>query len=192
MITQFIIKNILTIHDGNAVQKAAALFKLASVPAVGFSLSERFAGWYFDNQVFMSLVLLTIIIDMILGAWVHWGIKHDFSFRKLFWGFAGKTLVLILGYVLFEMIHQIVEDVEIIATYFKVTLKLVVILYPAGSAMVNMSLITNGRFPPIGWMHRLERFSKDGKIEVLKHEEVSLPTSSGDAIDGMPEQEEKP
>lgn len=174
-ITAFIIKNLTLIHAGTAGQKTLAAIKLAAVPAVGLSLTERFAGWYIDNSAFISFVLMAICIDAILGGWVHF-IKHDFNFRKLFWGFATKTMVLVFGYVLFEMIHQIVQDVEIIATYFKITLQLVVMLYPAGSALGNISILTNGKFPPIGWMKRLERFNNEGDIEILKpkkNEEVN-------------------
>lgn len=187
----FLIKNFTIIHAGTASQKTLAAVKLAAVPAVGLTLSERFAGWYIDNAAFISFVLIAICIDAIVGAWVHY-IKHDFNFRKLFWGFATKTMVLVFGYVLFEMIHQIVQDVEIIATYFKVTLQLVVMLYPAGSVLGNISYLTNGKFPPIGWMKRLERFNLEGNIEILKpnKDESTDTTDAGcDAADGLPNKE---
>lgn len=163
----FIIKNLMNIHAGNATQKAIATAKLATLPAFGISLTERFVGWYIENQIFMTFVFLALFLDHILGSWVHWQ-KRDFSLKTNIYGLFGKTTSVIVGYILFEMVHQIVKDVDFIAIYFKVLLQLMVFLYPAGSAMGNLSILTNGKFPPVGWMNKLRKFNESADLETFK------------------------
>lgn len=139
----------------------------ATVPAFGFSFVERLTGWYIDNEVFLSFVFMAITADLITGVWKHLK-KGTFSFKEMTYGLLQKTAVVIMGYVLFEMIHQIVDDVEFIAIYFKVLLQLVVILYPAGSAMDSLSIITDGKFPPIGWMKKKNKFNEDLDLNNFK------------------------
>ena len=167
MILKFLIRNLYYIHAGSSKQIIAALVKLAIAPAVTISITEKLSGWYFENQIYMTLVLFAIFIDWLLGSAVH--IKNrDFSWKKNLTGVFAKTGYVIIGYILFEMIHQIVNDVEFIASYFKVLLQLIVILYPAGSAMGNLSVLTGGKFPPIGFMKKLDKFQEDVDLKNFK------------------------
>lgn len=167
MIKEFIITNLMNIHTGTASQKILGTIKLAAAPAIGISLTERFIGWYIENQIFMSFVFVALSLDHILGSWVHYR-KGDFSLKENIYGLFGKTTSVIVGYVLFEMVHQIVKDVDFIAIYFKVLLQLMVLLYPAGSAMGNLSILTNGKFPPVGWMKKLRKFNEEADLETFK------------------------
>lgn len=168
VIYKYIIKSLNDIHFGAIHTKLLATMTLTTVPALGLTLLERLTSWYITNQVFMTFVFLAITIDHILGSYVHFQIKRDFSFKKNLQGLLQKGFSVVAGYVLLEMIHQIVKDVDFIALYFKVLIQLMVMLYPIGNAMGNLSIITKGKFPPIGWMRKLEKFNEDLDLETFK------------------------
>ena len=91
------------------------------------------------------------------------------------------------------MIHQIVDDVEFIAIYFKVILQLTVMLYPVLSALKNLSIITGGKFPPNAWFVKFDSFNKDLDLEhfkTKKDEKINDDSFAAVANDELHEQEE--
>lgn len=173
---------------GTASTKTVATLQISATTAVGLSLVERFTEWYVSNQVFMIYVFMSLMLDHILGTYVHLFVKRDFTIQKNLEGLLKKGFAIVAGYMLFEMIHQIVQEVDFIAIYFKVLIQIMVILYPAGSAMVNLSIITNGAFPPIGWMKKLKNFNENVDLHEFStkkesnndeiHEELDSPDTS--------------
>lgn len=169
----------------------AGVVSMAS--AVPVSLMDLLFGWYIDNRVFLTLVFIAVAIDHLVGTYVHIAIKRDFSSKKNLKGLLVKGFSVCAGYVLFEMIHQIMKDVNFVAIYFKVILQLTVLLYPAFSALKNISIINGGKFPPEIWFKKFEGFNKDLDInhfKTKKDEEVSndIPDVPADA--GVQEPEE--
>ncbi|WDF45240.1 hypothetical protein PQ459_10050 [Chryseobacterium sp. KACC 21268] len=167
-ILKFIIKNLQIIHNGIGTDKVISAFKLATVPAVFVTTFEGLSKWYIVNQWFMIFVFYAIAIDHILGSIVHAFIKKDFTLKKNAVGLTIKIGFCIAGYSLFVMIHEIFKGIPFIADYFKILIQFIVFIWPAGSAMGNMSIITNGKFPPIGWMKKLEKFQENIELETFK------------------------
>lgn len=164
-ILRFILKNITIIHSGIGVDKIFATIKLAAIPAIFLTVFEGLSEWYIVNQWFMIFVFYAIAIDHILGTIVHAFIKKDFTFKKNANGFVMKIGLCIAGYSLFIMIHEIFKGIPFIADYFKILIQFIVFIWPAGSAMGNMSILTRGKFPPIGWMKKLEKFQENLDID---------------------------
>lgn len=139
-----------------------------TTPAVSISLIERLSGWYISNQIFMIFICAAIFFDHLLGSYVHAKIKKDFSWKKnrdgLFIKFGGS----LIGYVLFEMLQQIVKDVDFIAIYLKVLLQLVTFFYPFFSAIVNLSIATGGKFPSKGLMKKFVKFEDEADLKIFK------------------------
>lgn len=189
---KFILDNLITIHSGAWYSKILSLGKLSVIPAFGISITEALSGWYLENWVFMSFVTFAIVIDHAFGSYVHWLIKNDFSWRKNLHGFLNKGFSVVAVYVLLEMMHQIVDDVDFVAIYFKVVLQLIVFLYPAGSAFANIAIMTKGRFPPSGWMDRLRKFNEDVKLNHFKTENDEKNNDYPDMPyhDGLPNERE--
>lgn len=167
-ISRYILKNLNTIHSGIGVDKIIAAAKIAAVPAVFMTVFEGLSKWYIVNQWFMIFVFYAIAIDHILGSIVHAFVKKDFTFKKNAMGFVMKISFCIAGYSLFVMIHEIFKGIPFIADYFKILIQFIVFIWPAGSAMGNMSILTGGKFPPIGWMKKLERFQENADINEFK------------------------
>lgn len=167
-IAKFTLNNLQKLHNGVGVDKIYAAVKIAAVPAIFMTIFEGLSKWYIDNQTFMIFVFYAIAIDHILGSIVHAFVKKDFTLKKNGIGLLVKVSFCITGYSLFVMIHEILKGVPFIPDYFKMLIQLIVFIWPAGSAMGNMSILTGGRFPPIGWMKKIERFQENLDLNNFK------------------------
>ena len=163
-----LIGNLTNLHNGVGYHKVFAAVKLATVPAIFVTISEGFTKWYIINQWFMVFVFCAIAIDHLLGSIIHAFYKRDFTFKKNLSGLLTKIGACIAGYMMFIMMHEIIKDVDYIAIYFKVLLQLTVFIYPAGSALGNLSILTGGKFPPIGWMNKIAKFQENLELENFK------------------------
>lgn len=168
----FLLNNLVLIYKGGITAKLGATFKLAVVPSLGVSILEHFAGYYLSNLSFLYSVLFIIMLDHILGSIIHWR-EHNFSFKENLVGLIKKLGISISGYSLLLIMHDALNEIDFLDVYFMVMVKLMVLLYPGGSALVNMSKITNGAFPPSGLLSRIKNFEKTGNIDSFKQKEKS-------------------
>lgn len=166
MIKQFITNNLISIHSGGIAGKMWSSFQLAMVPAVGLTVSERITGWYLESYVFIFVLGLALIADLIAGIWKHMKF-NTFSPRKMITGFSQKIALVILVYFLTEAFIQIISDAELDSIYFKVASKIMIFIYPAGNALVNIGIITDGKFPPLAFLKKFEKFNKTLNINDL-------------------------
>lgn len=166
MIKQFIIKNLLSIHSGGVGGKIWASFQLAALPAAGFTISERLTGWYVESYIFIWVLGFALIADLIAGIWKH-AKNNSFSPKKMILGFCQKIGLVILVYFLTEAFIQIIADADLDSIYFKVATKTMIFIYPAGNALVNVGIITDGKFPPLAFLRKFEKFNKTLDIKDL-------------------------
>lgn len=166
MLKKFLITNLLILHSGTAGNKLWAAVKLSAVPAVGLSVSERFIGWYLESYVFIYMLGFALIADLIAGIIKHMKF-HTFSPKKMIAGFAQKIGMVILVYFLTEAFIQIISDADLDSIYFKVATKIMIFIYPAGNALVNIGIITDGKFPPLAFLKKFEKFNKTLDISDL-------------------------
>ena len=168
----FITKHLLIIQKGVFLAK----LKSAGTLAITFSpltyVVEHLMDWSIANQDYIVLVLGAIAIDHILGTLVHFFIKRDFSIKINIHGILIKLgLVVAMGF-LFEGLNNIIKEDSFIKSYLTIVLRLTVFLYPAGSAFVNSSIITRGKFPPIGWINKVKKFSENLDLNEMKGEVI--------------------
>lgn len=172
MIKQFIIKNLLAIHTSGVGSKIWSSFQLALVPAVGMTISERITGWYLESYVFIFMLGFAIIADLVAGIWKHMKF-NTFSPKKMIIGFSQKIGLVILVYFLTEAFIQIIADADLDSIYFKVATKIMIFVYPAGNALVNVGIITNGKFPPLAFLKKFEKFNKTLDINELNLKNIT-------------------
>ena len=170
-IALFLFKNLLAIHHGTAVVKFKYLLML-SLPLSILASLNPISLWIEQNLAYIGFVLIAIGIDYVLGSIVHLFIKRDFTPKKNIIGLAVKlSLVLSVG-ILFEGFQFLYPEktpfIEAVMDYLLTITRIMVFLYPAGSAFVNASILTNGKFPPIGWIQKVERFNKNLDINQFK------------------------
>jgi hypothetical protein len=168
IIIKFIIRNCQLLHTGLGAEKIMSSFKLATVPAIFVTVIEGFSKWYIVNQWFMVFVFVAIIIDHILGSIVHRFWKKDWSNWENLKGLLIKLGASIFGYAIFIMIHEILKDVPFVAQYFKVVIQLMVFIYPAGSALGNLSIMTGGKLPSKGLIDRIKGFQDNLELDNFK------------------------
>lgn len=140
---------------------------LSSLPLV----TESFNQWKNDNASFVIGVMLCIGIDHALGSWVHWKIKKDFSWSENAKGLLKKSFLCAMSIVIFGVIGDSVKQTSLVYEYLSTITKLIVTLYPALSAMVNMSLISGGKYPPKKLIDKFTGFKDDLNLTNLKENE---------------------
>lgn len=144
-------------------------FQLSAI--FGFISTFVFPGledWFVVNKSYVNIALGVIIVDYILGCYVHGRIKYDWDWRKNITGFGVKiSMVVAFAFLMEGLAHVTIED-DMIYKYIKMSGRILVILYPGISAMRNIKIVTNGAFPPDAIIGKLENFNKDLDVEKLK------------------------
>lgn len=157
----YLLKNI---HEGAFVIKTASLFTLSVLITPAVLLLERLMEWYAMNIDYIALVIGAIAVDHLIGSIVHFSIKKDFNIRLNITGLAKKLFLVVAIGFLFEGVSHI-SNGSFLEDYLEIVTRLMVFLYPAGSAFVNCSLLTDGKFPPKGWLDKLQEFFSDLKMK---------------------------
>lgn len=169
-VLNFLLENLVAIHKGTIAVKFKASFALAFYTAPVVFIMERITDWYMMNYAYVSFTMTAIMFDHLLGTWVHWKILRDFSWRRNIQGFFSKVILVLVGAVIIEGIIDIIKPVPLIADYVKVMSRLVVFIYPAGSALMNCSVLTGGKFPPTAFMQKITQFNKNLDPQVFGKE----------------------
>lgn len=169
--TSLLAQKLVLIHKGTVLMKLKATTLLSLVGSPFVFLGESIINWFHLNIEFVLFVFGAIIIDHLAGSYVHAYIKKDFSIKQNIKGFFIKTTLVILVFFLGRGIVSILGNDNTVALYFKIIMRLMVFIYPAGSALVNISIITNGKFPPIGFMKKLTKFNENMDLSEFKEQE---------------------
>ncbi|ROI05442.1 hypothetical protein EGI16_03385 [Chryseobacterium sp. G0240] len=167
-IINFLVKNLISIQSGSALAKISSAFKLAALPAVGLSISERLTGWYIERETYLIILAFSLIADLILGVWKHLE-HHTFSFESMCLGFTKKLAFSIVFYFFSEAFLQILQDAKFESLAITAFLRILLLTWPAGNVMVNMGILTGGKFPPLFVLNRISKFNKTGDLKDLKN-----------------------
>lgn len=156
-----VVSSLKIIHAGTIVAKIKASIKLGFLLSFPTFIWDQISQWGIDNSDYLAIVLMAIAIDHILGTFKHLFVNRDFSMRKNIIGICVKIgLVVSVGF-LFEGLNIIIHQDTLIKDYLIIVTRLIVFLYPAGSAFGNSAVISGGKFPPSAWMDKLKKFQKN-------------------------------
>lgn len=161
-------KALYQIHNGAAVDKFAGTAKISIFSSPIAYLCSVLTDWFSLNSGYVIFVFIAIIIDHLVGSWVHAFIKRDFSMKKNIKGFFTKTIMVILVGIIVEGMVYLLGSRLFISDYFGFISKIMVFIYPAGSALMNVSIITNGVFPPTVWLDKIKKFNRDADLRHFK------------------------
>ena len=152
------------INKGSILFQIKAVFMCSIVLSPLTWLITKLTDWQLANSSYVSFVLGAIAIDHLLGTVYHAFYLRDFSMKKNVSGLLVKLmLVVCMGY-LFEGLDSLMIEESILKDYTVMVLRLMVFLYPAGSAFANSYEMTGRKFPPVGFMEKLKQFSKSATI----------------------------
>jgi len=160
-IIKFYFAQLWLIHIGKHSMQAQATIKLALMTSPVVFIIEGLTKWTWDNSLYIIVVMGAIIADHLLGSIKHFFYDKDFSLKKNGTGLLIKVGMVVIGGFLFEGLKVIVDHDSILKDYLIIVTRLIVFLYPAGSAFGNMSVITNGKIPPKAFMDKVGNFQKN-------------------------------
>lgn len=167
LIYKFILTHLILIHKGTLLIKLKSSLSLAAAFSPIAYVTEKIMHWSLANETYIWFVFVAIVVDHYLGTILHL-IKRDFELKKNAIGLITKiSLVVAMGF-LFEGVNEIVQEDSFVKSYLIITLRLTVFMYPAGSAFTNSSILTKGKFPPIGWMNKFKKFQENLDLNDVK------------------------
>lgn len=180
----FYVNNLVIMHNAPllAKLKSAAMLAVAMSPLA--YIMDRINVWAALNIDYISSVLTVILIDWIVGVLYHLKMR-DFSLKKNLLGLLTKLILCALSGVTFEVISELTKHNTFIYEYLMMVTRLMVILYPAGSAFMNMSVLTGGKYPPEAWIKIIKGFNKDLDLNRFK-EKQNEPNYNQDYHDNNP------
>lgn len=158
------------LHTGTPLFKIRTSFELAILLTPATYIIERLSEWTLANAVYIGWVLWAILVDWIVGVWVHLK-RGDFSWGKNALGLTLKIGMALFAGSLFEALPYFLKHDNIVSQILLIVTRLAVFLYPAGSAFTNMAEITNGKFPPVGLFKRINMFNNDLDLKAFKQKE---------------------
>lgn len=153
-----LLQNFTLIHVGTYLDKIEATVKVGLLISPFIFAMGRFNLWIHLNIDYITVVLGAIAVDHILGTIKHGFFFYDFTIKKNLVGLMTKIGLVIACGFLFEGLNILVHKDSVIKDYLTITTRIIVFLYPAGSAFSSSSVISGGKFPPTGWMEKLRRF----------------------------------
>jgi len=171
-LAKIILLNLSIIHKGTIIAKIKSSVFMGVILTPFASIFPSLQLWLTINAIYLQLVTLALILDLIIGIYVHALKFKDFSLKKMVTGFLSKAFLTVAGLVLFEIFKALFKENNVeIGDYVKLTIALVVVSYPLFSAFGNLSEATNGKFPPVGWMNRIRKFQENLNINDLTNKD---------------------
>ena len=123
--------------------------------------------WVSLNIDYLSVVGIAIAVDHLFGTWVHYFIKKDGNIVQNIMGLGLKLAVVLLMGGLFEGLSSLTKEQDLIFQYLKMVTRILVLLYPMRSAMLNCYIITKGKFPPKALIEKSSKFQKTLDVKDL-------------------------
>jgi hypothetical protein len=160
----------LTLSLLGAIHKGDAIAKVMSVTLLSLMISpvtyaiDKLHKWQVDNEDYFIFVVGAIVIDLFLGILYHAFWLRDFSFKAMATGFITKMVIIVSAGYLFEGLNTLMVEQSVFRDYTIMIMRLMIFLYPAGSAFGNMYEMTGQKFPPVGFMNKLKQFSENTTI----------------------------
>ena len=162
-----ILQILAAIHSGAFTLKLQCLtfFALSISPVVW--CFEKLANWHLANGDYVHFVLGAIIVDHLVGSAYHAFWLRDFTWKMNARGLMIKLFMVVTVGYLFEGLNMLMVEESILVDYTIMVLRLIVFLYPAGSAFGNAYEMTGRVFPPVGFMNKLKQFNENASINSL-------------------------
>ena len=157
----YLLTTIFAMFKGGMFVKLKSTIILGAVFSPFVYAFDGINAWSLLNKDYIFAVLLAIMMDHLIGSIYHGFKARDFSLKKNIIGLTLKLFLCVVNGALFEMLNGMTVNHKWLYDYLLLVTRLIVFLYPFTSAMINSSKLTNGVFPPIGWMDKITSFNKN-------------------------------
>jgi hypothetical protein len=162
----FIANQLIIIHTGVWYAKLKSSFLIGATLSPIALILQKLTDWYITNQVTIFFFCGAIMADWLFGTWKHIKLK-TFSWKLNGLGLLVKLGMVVGGSFLSEALPHFLGNDNILSNSTLTILRLSIFMYPAGSCWMNMSVITNGAFPPLGWINKIKSFNENLNIKDL-------------------------
>ncbi len=155
---------ILTADTENATlseKVSYAITSLAHLAPVAFAL-DLVNWWFTENLQFGQFFILAIIVNMVVGAYMHLRNK-TFDFKEFIFKNVEMGFVVSVIYIMLEMLRYTAGD-NLAGEIFRVLIQVTALLYPTSKVFKNVFIITEGKYPPEFIMQKLYNFEKNGDL----------------------------
>jgi len=129
-----------------------------------------------DHEVLSALPLL-LLIDVFVGM-RKWRVLRKFNTKLMYQGLMEKLVFCLIIMVVINIFVLNLAGHADMADYMRLLGMFIVLSYPAISIFKNIFFLTNGRFPPIGFMAIWENFEKTASVDdIFRHESTKADES---------------
>jgi len=153
------------LNEGNLMVKLmlSTLLAISLSPIILFF--EEILHIAFGSKYFLQMITFALFADLLSGIVKHFKNK-TFDFKKLFTGFMTKVFVSELSMMLFNIL-SIINGGDTFTNWILFTGMLLSFVYVGGSAFLNLYDISGGKFPPVSFMNRFEKFNETLDVKDL-------------------------
>lgn len=145
-------------------------------------LVELSRDWILDNKEFTSAIVLIVLINMGVGAYMHFK-KKSFKWKDFIVKSVTMIVVINITYIVLELILGRAGD-NVIVDGFRAALQVATLLYPGSKILKNIFILSNGEHPPKWIMERIYNFQENGDLsELFKSEKQEEDQSESEYID---------
>lgn len=157
--------NFILIGDKNLsiIERIEFFLKsLLTIAPIAF-LVELTQSWVLNNQKFTTAVVLIILINMVIGAYIHVK-KGDFKWKKFITKSISMVIVINITYIVLELILGRAGE-NFIVEGFRAALQVATLLYPGSKILKNIFILSNGEHPPKWVMQKIYNFQENGDLK---------------------------
>lgn len=156
--------NLILIGDRNlpTLERVEFFFKsFITLAPIAFLLNLS-KNWFMDNQKFTTAVILIVLINMLLGAYMHFK-KGNFSWRQFISRTISMIVVINITYIVLELIIGRAGN-NVIVDGFRAALQVATLLYPGAKILKNIFILSSGEHPPKWIMEKIYNFQENGDL----------------------------
>ena len=143
-------------------EKAIYLLKLLMSFGPVVYLMEVLNVWFIDNEQFFSFLILSLLANVIVGAWYHKKAK-TFRWDEFFKKNIQMWLIILIVYPLLQALSLTAGD-NWVGQGFETAIQLSTLLYPTSKVFKNVYIVSKRKFPPAFIMERVYNFEKTGDL----------------------------
>lgn len=123
--------------------------------------------WFCDNKLFMTFLVASIFLNMLLGAIMNLKIGK-FNWKVLM----EKTVIMVfttgIVYLTIEGVISVAGQ-NVVTQGFRAALQIATLMFPVSKIAKNSFILTNGKYPPKWLMQKIYNFQENGDLSVFSN-----------------------
>lgn len=144
----------LSAFDG--LQGFYASVKVSIIVTPVIFVWDKLSVWGVSNQDYLLIVLGAILVDWLFGTIKHIFFTNTFALKKNAIGLTTKFTIALAGGFILEGLNFILIGSELVLSASTIVTRAMIFLYPGISALENIYIVSEEKFPPKVWIDNLK------------------------------------